>query len=126
MFRLLIMSVGDLFRSQSSLEAEIASLRQQIVTLKRRLGSRRIKLTVSERLFWVLLSRIWPDWRQALYIVKPETVIRWHRRGFRAYWRWKSRPVGGRPRVSQEARDLIRKLQSENPLGGHRGFMVSF
>ena len=76
MFRLLIMSVGDLFRSQSSLEAEIVSLRRQIVTLKRRLGSRRVKLTVSERMFWVMLSRIWPDWRQALYIVKPETVIR--------------------------------------------------
>jgi putative transposase len=70
------------------------------------------------RLFWVWLSRLWTDWRSALLIVKPETVIAWHRKGFRLYWTWKSRHRQGRPNVSAEIRDLIRKMSEANPRWG--------
>ena len=73
----------------------------------------------ADRLFWVLLSRLWPAWREALVIVKPETVIAWHRKGFRWLWTWKSRRrKGGRPPVPREVRELIRRMSRENPLWG--------
>jgi len=69
--------------------------------------------------FWDVLSGLWPGWRRALFIVQPETVIRWHRRGFRYYWKWKSRPIlPGRPRVTPEVQDLIRQMSLANPLWG--------
>ena len=78
------------FRSRLALQAEILALRHQLNVLRRSADARR-HLRTSDRVLWVWLSRLWPDWRSALLIVKPETVIRWHRRGFRLYWRWKSR-----------------------------------
>ncbi len=73
--------------------------------------------TDTDRFIWVLLSRIWSDWHASLHIVKPETVVRWHRQGFRYYWRWKSRHRG-RPKADPEIRELIRRMCRANPLWG--------
>jgi hypothetical protein len=100
-----------------STQLEILALQQQLAVLK---GKRtRLRLRPIDRLFWVLLSRVWPGWRDALVIVKPETVITWHRRGFRLFRTWKCRRRrGGRPRVPKELRHLIRRMSRENPLWG--------
>jgi len=71
-------------------------------------------LRLLDRLFWTILRSTWSRWKDALFIVKPETVVGWHRAGFRLYWRWKSRPRGGRPRITKEVRVLIRRLAKEN------------
>jgi transposase InsO family protein len=73
---------------------------------------------VHDRIFWILLRRFWSLWKDVLVIVKPDTVVGWHRAGFRRYWRWRSRQRGGRPRISEEIRDLIRRLARENPTWG--------
>ena len=67
-----------------------------------------------ERMFWIILRRVWSRWTDALVIVKPETVVGWHRAGFRLYWRWRSRPRGRRPKVTGEIKDLIRRMSTEN------------
>ena len=80
---------------------------------------KRPRLTKTDRLFWVFLSRIWRDWADVLFVVKPETVISWHRKGFKLFWRWKSRRRNrGRPRVAHDIRDLIRRMSRENPTWG--------
>jgi putative transposase len=117
-------------RPRTHLVLENLALRQQLATLKRIRPRPRISRT--DRLFWVLLRRLWSGWSDALIIVKPETVVRWHRAGFRAYWRWKSRKPG-RPRIDREVRDLIRQMAAENRWGAPRihaelaklGFKVS-
>jgi len=114
----LFSALVGLFRSRVSLEAENVALRQQVAVLKQRLGRRRVRLSWRDRMFWVGVSKVWPGWRTALVIVRPETVVRWHREGFRSYWRWKARPRGGRPRIDRETRELIARLQRENPLWG--------
>src|ERR1700729_1790634 len=86
----LLSTLGSMFRSRAVLELENMALRHQIGVLKRSAG-KRPRLTASDRLFWVFLSRVWCDWRSALDIVKPATVIAWHRRGFRLFWTWKIR-----------------------------------
>jgi putative transposase len=68
-----------------------------------------------DRLFWTTLRNFWSRWKDVLVIVKPETVVGWHRAGFRLYWRWRSRPRGGRPKITEEIRALIRRLADENP-----------
>jgi hypothetical protein len=111
----LFATLSLVFRSRSALQLEILALRHQIGVLQRA-TRKRPKLTPGDRLLWVGLSRIWSDWRSALAIVKPETVIAWHRVGFRLFWTWKvrhGRP--GRPVVSREIRDLIRRMCRENP-----------
>ena len=105
------------FRSRASMGLEILALRHQLTVLQRR-ASKRPALRTSDRLFWVLLSRVWPQWPSALLIVKPETVIAWHRKGFRLYWTWKSKARPGRPSVSREVRELIRQMSISNPLWG--------
>jgi hypothetical protein len=98
------------------MQFEILALRHQLMVLQRR-TSKRPSLKTADRLLWVMLSRVWAEWRRAIVIVKPETVIAWHRKGFRLYWRWKSRAgKGGRPCVSLEIRELIRQ-QHESALG---------
>jgi hypothetical protein len=72
-------------------------------------------LCTPDRLFWVVLRQLWSRWAEALIIVNPDTVVGWHRAGFRLYWRWRSRPRGGRPRITEEIRALIRHLAQENP-----------
>src|SRR6202162_5205481 len=103
-------------RSQAALQVEIVALRHQIGVL-RRSAKKRPKLTVVDRVFWAWLSGAWADWRSALIIVKPETVIAWHRKGFRLFWTWRVRHgQTGRPAVSQEVRNLIRTMSRANPL----------
>jgi putative transposase len=99
------------------LVTENLALRQQLLVLHR--STNRPRLRHRDRLFWIALSQLWRNWRSILVIVKPETVITWHRQGFKCYWRWKSRagPVG-RPRIDQETRGLIRRMSFENPTWG--------
>src|SRR6201990_1890375 len=103
--RLIIWMVVDLFRSRATLEAEIWILRQQINFL-RRTAPKKQTFSSIDRLIFVGLYRLRPGVRDALAIVKPETVVKWHRAGFRLYWRWKSKPRGGRPTVPLELRTL--------------------
>ena len=107
----------SLFKSRAELEAEILVLRQQVNVLRRRMP-KRPALTNIDRLLFVWLYRWFPSTACALAIVRPETVIRWHRLGFRAYWRWRSGNRVGRPKVSAELRALIREMSQANPLWG--------
>ena len=103
--------------SRLSLAAENLALRQQVAVYKHTV--KRPKLRTRDRVFWVWLSRLWSNWRSALAIVQPETVIKWHRQGFKLYWRWKSRAgKPGRPPIEREIRDLIRRMSRENPTWG--------
>ena len=105
-------------RTRAGMYLEILALRHQLCVLQRR-RNKRPSLRTADRLLWVMLSRLWTQWRSALVIVKPETVIAWHRKGFRLYWRWKSRGgKAGRPCVSREIRELIRQMSTANPLWG--------
>jgi transposase InsO family protein len=101
------------FRSRTDAALEVLALRQQVAVLKRRRP--RPPLNPLDRLFWTVLRQTWARWKDALVIVKPETVVGWHRAGFRLYWRWRSRPRGGRPRIAEELRLLIRRLAQDNP-----------
>jgi hypothetical protein len=105
------------FKSKSRLEAENAALRHQVMVLRRQVRGR-VHLTNFNRLFLVQLYRWCPSVLQVLTIVQPETIVRWHRAGFRCYWRWKSRSRGGRLRISGELRALIRQVSIENTLWG--------
>src|ERR1017187_905591 len=114
----LIASLCSIVRSRAELQLENLALRHQINVLRRSM-KKRPTLSTRDRLFWVYLSRIWLDWRSVLVIVKPETVVAWHRRGFRLFWTWKVRHgQSGRPSVTREVRDLIRKVCHENPTWG--------
>jgi len=96
---------------------ENLALRRQLGVLRR--SVKQPKLTSADRLLWAWLSGVWGDWRSALVIVKPETVMAWHRKGFRLFWTWKvRRGQPGRPPVSKDIRELIRKMSRENPLWG--------
>ena len=97
---------------RSRLALENLVLRQQLNVLRR--GAKRARLDDSDRVFWVLVHRLFKDWKDHLVIVKPETVIRWHRQGFRYYWRWKSRAKPGRPSIPMEVIHLIRRMSIEN------------
>src|SRR6185369_3311820 len=105
------------FTSKLRLEAENAVLRHQLNVLRRRLHGR-VRLTNNDRWFFIQLYRWFPSILQVLTIIQPETLVRWHRAGFRRYWRWKSRPLGGRPRIDTELRALIRQMSTENQLWG--------
>src|SRR5712672_1839466 len=113
--RLIVWMVADLFRSRAALEAEILTLRQQINIL-RRTAPKKQAFSSIDRLIFVCLYRL--GVRNALAIVKPETVVKWHRAGFRLYWRWKSKARGGRPTVPLDVRKLIREMSIANPLWG--------
>ena len=106
------------FRTRAALQTEVFVLRHQLSVLQRSNHGRRVRLRATDRILWVWLSRLWAGWRSALVIVKPETVIAWHRQGFRFYWRWKWRHAEGRPTVSPELRDLIRRMGLANPRWG--------
>ncbi len=109
--------LAALFKSKSRLEAENAALRHQPIVLRRKENGR-IQLSNADCLFFVQLYRWLPSIRKLITIVRPETLVRWHREGFRRYWRWKSRPLGGRPPIGAELRALIRRMSLENPLWG--------
>src|ERR1700757_2230525 len=105
------------FKSKLRLEAENAALRHQLVVLRRQLKGR-ARLTNDDRWFFVQLYRWFPSILPALIIIRPETLVRWHRAGFRRYWRWQSRRRGGRPPIEAELRALIRQMSRENLLWG--------
>jgi putative transposase len=107
----------SVLRSQRALALENLALRHQLEVFKR--NAKKPRLTNRDRALWVFLLRYWADWRESLTLVQPETVIRWHRRGFRLYWKWKSRPRWpGRSKVPVDVRNLIRQMSQTNPLWG--------
>src|SRR6478736_7619996 len=105
------------FKSKSRLEAENAALRHQLIVLRRKMQGR-VRLANSDRWFLIQLYRWFPSILNVLTVVRPETLVRWHRAGFRSYWRWKSRLRGGRPQIETDLRALIRRISIENPLWG--------
>jgi hypothetical protein len=114
---LLVSAVSSLLKSRAAVQLENVALRHQLAVLQR--SVKRPRLNSSDRLLWVWFSRVWGDWRSALVIVKPDTVIAWHRTAFRMLWTWKiRRGKRGRPAVSAEIRGLIRRMSRENPSWG--------
>src|SRR5260370_20307524 len=109
--------VAALFKSKSRLQAEKAALRHQLIVLQRKVRGR-VPFTNSDRLFFVQLYRWFPSVLKAITIIRPEPLVRWHRAGFRRYWRWKSCSFGGRPQIAANLRSLIRRMSAENPLWG--------
>jgi putative transposase len=117
MLNILLKTLRDFLRPRRDLLLENLALRQQINVLRR--GNPKPALRLRDRIFWVALLRTWSGWRRPLAIVRPETVIAWHRRGWRLYWRWKSKSQEiGRPRVPWEVIELIRRMSRENPTWG--------
>jgi hypothetical protein len=110
-------SVANLFKSPRRLEVENLFLRHQLNVALRR-APRHLRLRGSARALLVWMTWLWPRLLGLSRVVQPDTILRWHRVGFRAYWRWKSRGRPGRPRVSRELRELIRRMSKENPLWG--------
>src|SRR4029077_6282208 len=131
--RAVIAYVWALFVPRHKLALEAAPLRQQLAVWKRK--HPRPKLHRLDRLFWIALRQLWSGWAEALIIVKPETVVSWHRAGFRLFWRLRSRSCRpGRPKISEEIRQLIRRMKADNPTWGaprihgellHLGFEIS-
>ena len=115
--KLLAYALRSRLKSRIRLEAENLVLRQQLNIVIRKLP-KRLNLRNSDRLLLVWLYRLFPSFLSAIRIVRPETIIRWHRRGFRAFWRWKSRPGAGRPAIDRELRVLIQQMSTANPLWG--------
>ena len=114
LIRVLLVFIRGFVRNRTELALENLALRQQLAALRQR--SKRPRLRRRDRFFWAMLSRVWSHWRSALVIVQPDTVIRWHRRGFKLFWRWKSRTGKvGRPKIEAEIRKLIRRMSRENP-----------
>jgi putative transposase len=131
LIRALLCCTRAFFRSRGEQAVVELALRQQLATYAHK-GSNPT-LTPLDRAFWVTLFRLWPRWKEVLVVVQPDTVVRWHRKGFRLYWRWISRPGQGRRRVPEEVRVLIRRFALENGWGarkvhaelGRLGFKVS-
>src|SRR6516165_8674171 len=111
------MFVADLVKSRSRLEAENVFLRHQLI-LALRQKRPRIRLRGSDRALLVWMVRLWPSLLDTVQVVQPETILRWHRAGVKALWRWRSRNRAGRPRIDRELRELIRRMSMENALWG--------
>src|SRR5437867_10282143 len=111
---ILVGTLRSCLRTRRELALENLALRQQLAVWKAR--QPRPELTATDRLFWVVPSRLWKNWRSSLQVVRPETVVRWHHRGFRLYWAWKSRHRRGRPAIGTEVRALVRRMSRANPL----------
>lgn len=116
MIRSLLSFCLGYFKSRTQLQLEIVFLRKQLEILAR--TSRKPRMRPSDRFFFGILTAIFSSWKSTLLIIKPETVLRWHRQGFRLYWRWKSRSALGRPKIPQEQINLIKQIANENPLWG--------
>jgi hypothetical protein len=121
--RIIFGIVVDLVRPRAALEAEILVLRQQIIVLRRGRPSR-VPFLAVDRMVLGWVCQLFPKTREALAIVRPDTVVRWHRAGFRLFWRWKSRSRPGRPAVPAEIRQLIRQMSVANPLWGAPSTLV--
>ena len=113
----LVLALCGCVRSRAALQCEVLALRHQLQVLERS-RPQRLRLTRADRLLWVWFSRAWTEWRAALVIVKPDTVIAWHRQGFRLFWTWQSRRRVGRPTVPLAVRTLIRTMSEANPRWG--------
>jgi hypothetical protein len=109
--------VADLFKSRSRLEAENLFLRHQLNIALRR-APPRLRLCGSDRALLIWMTKLWPSLLSATQVVQPETILRWHRAGFKVFWRWKSRNRAGRPKIDRGLRDLIRRMSRENALWG--------
>ena len=126
----LLTTLVDLLRSLASLHLEMLALRQQLAMLASR-DNKRLRFRPNERIFWVWLYRLWPSCLQTLAIFKPDTLVRWHRKGFALYWTWKSRRrCGGRPAIDPDVRELIRSMSRNNigwgaPATARHEFMVN-
>ncbi len=116
LIRIFVLFIRAILRDRTELAAENLALRQQLAVLTER--KRRPRLRKRDRIYWVWLSRLWAGWRSVLMIVQPDTVVRWHQRGFRLYWRSKSRARPGRPKIEAEIRNLIRRMSREKPSWG--------
>jgi transposase InsO family protein len=116
LFLALVATIRSAFRTRTALAVENLALRQQLVVLQRRRP--RPPLRWTDRLFWVALASAWARWRDVLILVKPDTVVRWHRAAFRKFWTWRSRTPPGRPRTDSDVRDLVRRMAEANPLWG--------
>ena len=113
----LVAALSSVFKTRAALQLENLALRHQLGVLHR--SVKKPKLTAFDRLLWAWLCGVWADWRSVLLVVKPETVIAWHRKGFRLFWTWKVRGgQPGRPAVPKDVRDLIRQKSRENPTWG--------
>ena len=120
------MFVADLFKSGSRLEAENLFLRHQLTIAMRR-APPRLRLRGSDRALLIWMTRLWPNLRGMAQVVQPETILRWHRAGFKVFWRWRSRNGTGRRKIDRGLRDLIQRMSRENPLwGAHPGSMANF
>ena len=117
LFCFLLAILASPFKSKSRLEAENAALRHQLVVLRRKMRGR-VRLTNSDRMFFIQLYRWFPSVLKVITVIRPDTLVRWHRAGFRWYWRCKSRSFGGRPQIDTQLRALIRRMSVENPLWG--------
>src|SRR4051794_20186544 len=117
LLRFVLAVLASQFKSKSRLEAENAALRHQLIVLRRKLQGR-VQLTNNDRWFFIQLYRWFPSILQVLTIIRPETLVRWHRAGFHCYWRWRSRSRGGRPQIEADLRALMRRMSIENPLWG--------
>ena len=117
--RLFITFIFELFQPRIALQVEVLALRHQLIVLQRN-KPKRLPILPVDRWIWSWIPKVWPQWRESLVIVKPETVIRWHREGFRKYWRLKSKSgqIPGRSKIGKEARSLIRQMSQENPAWG--------
>ncbi len=115
--RLLLQQIAVCLKSRAELHIENLVLRHQIEIL-RRSAPPRVRLTRADCFLFTWFIRVWPKVSQSVRIVHPKTLVRWHRQGFRIYWRWKSRPRGGRPKASAELRALIQQISRQNPLWG--------
>jgi len=113
---ILIGTLRSCLRTHRELALENLALRQQLAVWKAR--QPRPRLTRTDRIFWVLLSSVWTSWRHSLQVVRPETVVGWHRHGFKRYWAWRSRRPRGRPTIRAELRELIWRVSRANPLWG--------
>src|SRR3979490_1952771 len=122
--RLIWCALIGLFRPRVALEAEVLVLRHQLNVLRRK-SPKRVALSSIDRLLLVGLYRLAPRGLEALKIIRPETLVRWHRAGFRAHWRWKSRPHGGRPQTAADIRHLIREMSVATRFGARRGYTAS-
>ena len=117
LFYLLLALSASAFKSKSRLAAENAALRRQLAVLRRKVRGR-MRFTNCDRWFLIQLYRWFPSVLKAITIIRPETLVRWHRTGFRRYWRWKSRSLGGRPPIDADLRALIWRMSVDNPLWG--------
>ena len=115
-FRIIKVITKAILRSRANLVVENLALRQQLAVLQRKIKCPRLR--TSDRIFWAWLFRLWKGWRSVLLIVQPETVVKWHRQGFKLYWRFKSRKRTGRPKISREIRILIQRMSQDNSTWG--------